>query len=222
MYHSLGRRYYRATLPALPSMPLSRKRPRLISDPRPASDPDRMIDAAIACFRKNGAAKTSMDDVARAAAVGRQTVYRAFRTRTELLDAVIHRRLTEIAAKIKPILAECSNFEEALTKGSIETMRLARADRIFLMVLEAAADQGVERYLLDPDSPVAQRMLEIWIDTFARARERGELRPDIPDPDLANWLRGVHLILLLREDLTAEGQTHLLRTVVMQGLMPRA
>lgn len=184
------------------------------------TNPERMVDAAILCFRKYGPAKTSMEDVAKAAQVGRQTVYRTFRTRTELLDAVANRRLEEIGAKVLPVLAACENFEDALIRGSVETMRLARLDRLFIAVLESATDNGVERYLLDPGSPVHEYMLKIWAPVFAQARERGELRQDIGDVDLATWLRGVHLMLLLREDLDEKGQAALLRMFVVPGLVP--
>jgi AcrR family transcriptional regulator len=178
----------------------------------------RIIEAALACFRRFGPLKTSMSDIADAAKVGRQTVYRTFRSREDLLEAVAIRRLRAMADRIRPLVVACASFEDALIAGSIETLRLARADRIFMSLLETAGDRGVERYLLQSKSPVQESMLDIWRDVFAKARKRGELRKDVSDKDAAEWLRAVHFILLLREDLDAAGQKALLKTFVVPSL----
>jgi AcrR family transcriptional regulator len=178
----------------------------------------RIIEAAVACFRRFGPLKTSMSDIADAAKVGRQTVYRTFRSREDLLEAVAIRRLRAMADRIRPLVIACGSFEDALIAGSIETLRLARQDRIFMSLLETAGDRGVERYLLQSWSPVQEPMLSIWRDAFAKARKRGELRKDIGDTEVAEWLRAVHFILLLREDLDEAGQKALLKTFVVPSL----
>jgi AcrR family transcriptional regulator len=178
----------------------------------------RIIEAAIACFRRFGPLKTSMSDIADAAKVGRQTVYRTFRSREDLLEAVAIRRLRAMADRIRPLVIACGSLEAALIGGSIETLRLARQDKIFMSLFETAGDRGVERYLLQSWSPVQEPMLSIWRDVFAKARKRGELRKDLADKEVAEWLRAVHFILLLREDLDEAGQKALLKTFVVPSL----
>ena len=179
----------------------------------------RIIEAALACLRKFGPLKTSMNDIAAAANVGRQTVYRTFRSREDLLEAVAIRRLRAMAERIRPVVTACTSLEDALVKGSLETLRHARQDRIFMSLLETAGDRSVERYLLHSKSPVQEPMLSIWRDVFAKARKRGELRKDVEDKEIAEWLRAVHFILLLREDLDAAGQKALLKTFVVPALL---
>jgi hypothetical protein len=128
--------------------------------------------------------------------------------------------MADLAAKIRPLLIDCGSFENALVRGSIETMRLARQDRVFIAVLNSVSDRGVERYLLDPKSPVLAHMLSIWSQSFAQARVRGELRADLGDVEVANWLRAVHLILLLREDLKKKGQEAMVRNFLVPSLKP--
>jgi hypothetical protein len=48
------------------------------------------------------------------------------------------------------------------------------------------------------------------------------LRHDLDDRSLANWLLGVFLVLLLRDDLHDEAQADLITKLVLPGLRPPA
>jgi hypothetical protein len=87
-----------------------------------------------------------------------------------------------------------------------------------MSVVENANDRGVEQYLIDPSSPVLKLTLSIWKETFARARLRGELRKDLTDAEIANWLRGVHLLFMIREDFSPKVQEDMLRKFVLPAL----
>ena len=178
----------------------------------------RIVKAAIACFEKYGPAKTTMEDIADAAGLARKTVYRTFSNRTALLDTIAVQRTIESVGKVKPIVDSSKSLDEAIVKGTIKSCRVMRDDKLFMSIVEEANDRGVEQYLVDPSSPVLKSMLMVWKDAFTKARVRGELRKDIGDAELANWLRGVHLLLLLREDLNAKGQEALLRKFVLPAL----
>jgi len=178
----------------------------------------RIMAAAIKCFEKFGPAKTTMEDIAAAAGVGRQTIYRTFPTRTALFDAVALQRLLAMRDRMKQKVDAYPTLEAAMVDGTLDVRALARKDRIFMALVEAAGDRGLERYLLHPSSAIREVMRFIWTDIFARARKRGELRNDLSDMDIADWLRVVNFTLLLREDLTTEGRKALLRTFVLPAL----
>ncbi len=177
-----------------------------------------IIESAINCFRKYGAVKTTMEDIARAAGIGRQTLYRTFPTRTALLDAVALERLVAMRDQMRRRVNAYPTFESAMIDGTIDVRNMARKDRIFMSVIEAAGDRGLERYLLQPTSVIRDLMRIIWTDVFARARAKNELRQDLSDMEISDWLRFVNFTLLLREDLTVEGQKVLLRTFVLPAL----
>lgn len=188
---------------------------------RRESNQTRIIASAIACFQKNGTARTTMEDIAAAAALGRQTVYRSFPTRTALFDAIALQRLIAMRDRMKLRVDAYPTLEAAMIDGTVDMRRLARKDRIFMAVVESAGDHGLERYLLHPSPVVRDIMRSIWADVFARARARGELRTDLSDMEIADWLRFVNFNLLLRDDLTADGQKALLRTFVLPALKPQ-
>jgi AcrR family transcriptional regulator len=49
---------------------------------------ERIVDAAYSCFNRFGIAKTTMEGIARQAAISRQTVYRYFPCKNAVIDAV--------------------------------------------------------------------------------------------------------------------------------------
>src|SRR4051812_43177631 len=55
----------------------------------------RIVAAAVECVNKYGPAKTTMDDVAKVAAITRPTVYKYFPSRNELLIAVFLRAIDD-------------------------------------------------------------------------------------------------------------------------------
>lgn len=184
-----------------------------------ADNRERIIQAAIACFRRYSAPKTTMEDIAREAGLGRKTVYRTFGNRLELLEAVAVRRLDAMTDKVQQSLEGCSNLAEAIVTGSLEIIRLARADRVFETVVDAASDGDLMRYFVDPDSPILQHAQSLWSEILARARASGELRPGPSDEDIENWMRGVHLIMYLRDDQSAEDQRAMLERFVLPALL---
>jgi AcrR family transcriptional regulator len=188
-----------------------------LRDPR-----GRILAAAIDCFERHGPAKTTMEDVAVAAGLARKTVYRVFGNRTELLEAVAVMRLDQMVAQVRGRLRFCSSLKQAIVIGSQEIIRVARADALFIAVVDAASDKGLMRYFVDPQSPILRHAQSLWEDTLAKARERGELNPALSDLDIENWMRAVHLILFLRDDLDAAGQERLLETFVTPALLAPA
>ena len=92
---------------------------------------DKIAEAAIRCFKRYGVHRTSMADVARESGLSRQTVYRFFRTRSELLEHISVQRMFDMAEKQFPYLRAAATLDEALVEGSILSIRVARADKLF-------------------------------------------------------------------------------------------
>lgn len=182
----------------------------------------RVLAAAVDCFRRQGVGKTTMEDIAVAAGMGRQTVYRTFPTRGALLDAVALDRLLDMRDRMKKKVDGYLTLESAMVDGTIDVRDIARDDETYMMVVAEVGDHGLERYLLSPPPVIREIMRSIWVDVFARARERGELRTDLSDLEIADWFRFVNFTLLLREDLDRDGQKWVLRTFVLPALLPGA
>jgi len=178
----------------------------------------RIISATLACIERTGVARMSLVDVAEAAGLGRQTVYRHFKSRAELIEAAAVARLDELIRELRPVAESCKSFQEAVVRLNVESVRAVREDKLLFNILEESGDRQLERFMMERDSPVADHMMVLWGQLFRRARAGGELREHLQDADIAAWIRAVQMILLVRNDLNPAQQAKLLRDFVAPAL----
>lgn len=182
----------------------------------------RILEAARDCFRSRGAQRTTMEDVAQASGTSRQNLYRFFSGRDELVEAAIVERIGELAAVLQPDIEKHPSFADALVEVSVATIESARTDEELHRLFEAAGEIHLHQVLAGPYPPVAQLVLEFWRPRFERARREGEMRTDVSDADVVEWIRGAYLMLILRDDLTPERERQLIRQFLLPALAPQA
>lgn len=181
----------------------------------------RILEVARDCFRRSGAQKTTMEDVARASGTARQTLYRFFSGRDELVEAAIVERIGELAAVLQRDIDRHPSFADALVEVSVATIEIARTDEELHRLFETAGEIHLHQVLAGPHPPVAQLVLEFWRPWFERARRSGEMRTDVSNEDAVEWIRGVYLMLILRDDLSPERERELIRQFLLPALAPQ-
>jgi len=181
----------------------------------------RILEAARDCFRRRGAQRTTMEEVAQASGTSRQNLYRFFSGREELVEAAIVERIGELAAVLQRDIDKHPSFADALVEVSVATIEIARTDEELHRLFEAAGEIHLTQVLAGPYPPVAQLVLEFWRPWFERARRDGEMRTDVSDADVVEWIRGTYLMLILRDDLTADEQREILRQFLIPSLTGR-
>src|SRR5215475_8430499 len=77
----------------------------------------RILESARELFARFGPARTTMDDVARAADITRVTVYRRFSTKDILLEAVLRREFQLYFAQFEVDVAECRTVADRVAVG---------------------------------------------------------------------------------------------------------
>ena len=81
----------------------------------------RIVDGALRCLARQGIAKTTVDDIARAAGLSRATVYRTFPLGKEgILAAVVE---TEVARLFSALAHGDGDLEDLLVTGMVESAR---------------------------------------------------------------------------------------------------
>ena len=181
----------------------------------------RLITAAINCIEKYGIAKTFIDDISREAGLSRPTAYRTFSSREALLEQVAAHVANNFKNRVKKNLKKYASFEDAITLGAIASLYLGKNDKVFIAILDALGDQGLERYLLNPKGPVFKDTLEAWRETFQNARTKGKLRDDVTDEELVTLIISANSIFMLRDDMNRKEQTAFLRKFLLPAIMPK-
>jgi AcrR family transcriptional regulator len=90
----------------------------------------RIVDGALTCLGTQGVAKTTVDDIARAASFSRATVYRAFPGgKDAILEAVVETEMARLFSALAIVMGEATDLEELLVAGMVESARRLRAHR---------------------------------------------------------------------------------------------
>lgn len=154
--------------------------------PRDPSTDDRITTAAAELLLERGFDKTTVDEVAARAGVGKATVYRRWPSKDDLAVSAMERLYdaefpepdtgsirTDLAESYRSVLAFVNSPEgEAFLRMSIAES--VRDERIAALYRESTLRREEQSRL-----------------TFQRAIDRGEVRPDIDVDSAVQWLGGV-------------------------------
>jgi AcrR family transcriptional regulator len=179
----------------------------------------RVVAAARRCFARYGVDRTTMQDIAKEAGIGRTGVYRLGLTRPELTEAAIVGRLQELGEGIRPIADREAPFAELLIDTSIATVDAARSDPELHHLLDTTTTVSLHRLITGRDSAMQAIVADVLAPMLRRGREQAELRPDVSDDRVVEWLRGVYLMLMLREDLDADAERAMVADFVLSSLV---
>lgn len=96
---------------------------------------DQILDAALKCFEEVGIRRTSMDDIARAAGVGRMTVFRRFKGKDQLTHIVLLRIGVELTELARAAFADAGDLETGLTEALTLSVQALRDRPLFVKIL---------------------------------------------------------------------------------------
>ena len=174
------------------STPAPRKKatsaPRKRAPGRPAADaPDQrasVLDAALACFVRQGIGATSLRDIAREAGVTPALLHYYFGDKPQLQAAVVEERVMPVMAMLREPLQQAGDDVAALIAGfvgGVGKMAIAHPWLPPLWVREVLCEGGALRdVMFQRVGPVIPNMMAA---RFAAAQARGEIQPDL-DPRL--------------------------------------
>jgi AcrR family transcriptional regulator len=180
----------------------------------------RVLVAARECFLRYGVRKTSMADIADAAGLARQSVYRYAASKSALVDAALVARLSEMGEHLQKILDETRGFEEAAVEGSAAVVAAARSDPELTTLMEVTQSRHLSELTATSTAAMHHLVAELWHPLFERGRAEGRLREDATEEQMVEWIQGVYLMLMLRSDLDSDGDRTVLRTFLLRSLTP--
>jgi AcrR family transcriptional regulator len=140
---------------------------------------EQILDAARACFLRNGFHQTSMQDVTREANLSVGAVYRYFPSKTDLITAIAEQVIEQIAAVFDEILAEepppplVTALERAIDLVTVNS----GPDGVLPLALQIWSEATTDPALASFVDKVYRRIREILVTLARRAIERGDLPP---------------------------------------------
>jgi AcrR family transcriptional regulator len=146
----------------------------------PRTPPDtaaRILDAAFDRVMQIGLARTTVEDVARAAGLSRQTIYRYFPSKEHLVTALVLREEERFLDGIRRAFAEDPNLEAAIADAILFCLRFARAHPLLDRLLETDPETLLP-YLTTKGNPVIHRAREVLMSLLA---QRAWVRADLLD-----------------------------------------
>jgi len=136
----------------------------------------RILEAATEVFNERGL-DVSLDEIARHAGVGVGTVYRRFRTKEELVEALFMSRLATVAAIAEQALeaadpwAGLVSFMERMTEIMAGDLGLRQ------ILMFATYGRNLVAIAREHNAPLVERLVE-------RAQAAGQLRSDLRQTDI--------------------------------------
>lgn len=185
-----------------------------------------IMQAAMTLFSEKGFEKTSIEELAKAAGIGKGTIYGYFQTKSDILHAFcedelecLHQELTSSADREIPILQQMVNIYMSEFRHITENREFAR---LFMQQTAFPRDVDLEKHLANEDN-----YFKLLFPLLEKAQERGELRKDLELLYITGHFYGLYLLLVSAwfsgrvPTEEAEQALHALFSQAMEGLQPR-
>jgi AcrR family transcriptional regulator len=143
----------------------------------PVDTATRILDAAFACVNDVGLGRTTVEDVARAARLSRQTIYRYFPSKEHLVTALVLREEERFLDGIRQAFSEDPGLETAIRDGLLFCLRFAREHPLLDRLLDTDPHTLLP-YLTTRGAPVIRRAREV---VKALLLDKAPVRTDLVD-----------------------------------------
>ena len=149
---------------------------------------EKIVDAALATFSKNGYDRTRMDDIAEAANVSKGTLYLYFKNKEELFYAISERNIRELKEQLSTLLTKsedlissAENFYENFRSNTSGT----NVEKVFFEIIaESSRNLKLRRMLYEQRI----KMLDVVTIYLNLQREKGLMRKDSNTKAIASGL----------------------------------
>lgn len=178
---------------------------------------NKLIDSAYQCFDRFGVRKTSMEDIARHAGVSRQSVYRHFSSKQEILESICSLEAVKVNAEVRKRLGRQKKFDELVTEVLLLIVKIVRTNPYLKAFLD---DLALQSKAVSKSSHVYQLNREWWADVMEQAAANGELASDISLDEILSWLLMGQAMLQIRLEGQGEDDQSLRRFIRRFVVLP--
>ena len=195
------------------------KRKRKLVKTKPRATREKVAAAAVICFEKYGVSRTKMSDIAEQMGVARQTVYRMFETRFELLEYIAAERVEVLADKLRNVVEKEETLRGALARGLPLSIELGRNDHLLTEIIQEGGDEHFKIFTFGGDPRVHKIMLDVYREHIEEARAKDQLSTIATNEEIIDWLNMVGSILNVRSDLGRKEHEAIIDRFVLNSLV---
>jgi len=156
---------------------------RAMVDAGQLTDPDsargKLLQTAAHLFRNKGFERTTVRDLASAVGIQSGSIFHHFKSKDEILRAVMEETIVYNTALMRAALAEAANVRErvlALIRCELQSIMGGSGEAMAVLVYEwrSLSEEGQARVLALRDV-----YEEIWLQVLGEAKEAGFIRGDV-------------------------------------------
>jgi AcrR family transcriptional regulator len=189
---------------------------------RPAVDDDearaRLLDAAESCYERRGVGRTTVDDIAKEAAVHRTTVYRYFGTRDDVLAFMMLRDTEGVIAVAESALERDGPFGDRLLDALDGALSIVEGSRWLSMLF--SLESLTMAVSASASGAFRDRIRDVLRPHVEAAKTHGELRADLNPDATADGLVRVAQMLLMERVAGVQEKTTDRRAVFRDFVIP--
>lgn len=180
----------------------------------------RILQATYDCVARWGMSKTTVEDVAKEAGVGRATVYRYFPGgREELMDAVVAWENARFFTRLYEAVHDAGTLEEVMERGLMFAHRAIGDHEVLQRVLQTEPELLLPKLTVESDGTV-----EVIAAFLLPYLDRHQLAPGVDAAEASQFLARMVLSYIAspgRWDLADPEQVaRLVRAELLGGVLP--
>lgn len=181
--------------------------------------PRRILDAAYALFLESGLRRTTMDDVARQAGVGRATVYRAYADKDALIQAVMLRECVRAMRSIEQRLLRIPDVERRFVESMVIVALEARQHPLIQRLFELEPEWLLP-HLTTLATPIHELSRGYMVGQMRLLQEKGHFAHLNAEAASELLLRLLHSLVLTPSSLLSTNNEASLRHYAEDFLLP--
>jgi len=158
---------------------------------------EKLLDAAMHCYREYGVSNTAMEDVAQQAGVGRATLYRHFSNQEALITEVMAANLRQVQARLKEQLNGCDTPEEFFVESAIIIIRESHKRALTSLMFDEGSSASMINRISFSDPNIVAMGNDLIAPFYEKAKAQGILRKWVTRPLLQEWASRLLLSFLM-------------------------
>ncbi len=171
----------------------------LLREPAPSASLQntrrRILDAACRCFDRDSIRHTSMEEVARESGMSRQTIYRHFQAKEELVAAVARVKAQSVTDLVRERIEGVTDSHRRIILAIVACVEKLVTDRQMREMIEGEYKQLMARA---ERADVVETVRERWYPILRPAIADGTVRRDVDIDVMVSWLTDIEMLLAMR------------------------